>query len=189
MCTCYSKQKIFYLGLSYFVFYPWTGMSSSICQWVSTGRSVVSFWTSTSSVSDSMLDFKVLLIYYINCISFFILFDLFYFIWFCLSCFPFLRPGWERHVIALAWAQVHHIKNSHVLGCIPKTLYGVLPHLFLIHSFSTFSITLFTIAPIKCSVHLSVPHPDVFWYCLNSMGTQKNAPKKFLQPFFHICFM
>ena len=26
----------------------------------------------------------------------------------------------------------------------------------------------------------AVLHPDVFWYSLNGMGAQKNAPKKFL---------
>ena len=31
----------------------------------------------------------------------------------------------------------------------------------------------------KCSgISLTVPHPVVFWQCLNSMGAQKNAPQK-----------
>ena len=34
----------------------------------------------------------------------------------------------------------------------------------------------------------SVPHPDVFWYCLNNTGTQKNAPKKVLVPLFPYIF-
>ena len=32
----------------------------------------------------------------------------------------------------------------------------------------------------------TMPHPDVFWYCLNGMGAQKNAPKKFLVTFLYI---
>ena len=31
--------------------------------------------------------------------------------------------------------------------------------------------------------YFAIPHPDVFWYRLNSMGAQKNAPKKFLVTF------
>ena len=34
----------------------------------------------------------------------------------------------------------------------------------------------------------ATPHPDVFWYYLNSMGTQKNAPKKALVLFFPYIF-
>ena len=34
----------------------------------------------------------------------------------------------------------------------------------------------------------ATPHPDVFWYYLNSMGTQKNAPKKVLVLFFPYIF-
>ena len=30
----------------------------------------------------------------------------------------------------------------------------------------------------------TVPHPDVFWYRLNGMGTQKNGPKKVLVTLF-----
>ena len=37
--------------------------------------------------------------------------------------------------------------NTHVVYCMPKTLYGVLSQLFLIHPFSTLLITLFTIFP------------------------------------------
>ena len=33
-----------------------------------------------------------------------------------------------------------------------------------------------------------MPHPDVFWYHLNSMGTQKNVPKKVLVTFFPYIF-
>ena len=35
---------------------------------------------------------------------------------------------------------------------------------------------------------ISVPHPDVFWYHLNCMGAQKNAPKKVLVTFLHTYF-
>ena len=31
-----------------------------------------------------------------------------------------------------------------------------------------------------------MPHPDVFWYRLNGMGAQKNAPQKVLVTLFHI---
>ena len=34
----------------------------------------------------------------------------------------------------------------------------------------------------------SVPHADVFWYCLNGMGAQKNAPKKVLVTLFSYIF-
>ena len=34
----------------------------------------------------------------------------------------------------------------------------------------------------------AVLHPDVFWYCLNCMGVQKNAPKKFLVTLFPYIF-
>ena len=33
-----------------------------------------------------------------------------------------------------------------------------------------------------------MPHPDVFWYHLNSMGTQKNVPNKVLVTFFPYIF-
>ena len=33
---------------------------------------------------------------------------------------------------------------------------------------------------------MSVPHPDVFWYCLIGMTTQKSVPKKVLVTLFHI---
>ena len=33
-----------------------------------------------------------------------------------------------------------------------------------------------------------VPHPDVFWYRLNGMGGQKNAPKKVLVTLFPYIF-
>ena len=33
-----------------------------------------------------------------------------------------------------------------------------------------------------------VPHPDVFWYRLNGMGDQKNAPKKVLVTLFPYTF-
>ena len=37
-------------------------------------------------------------------------------------------------------------------------------------------------------VALLVPHPDVFWYRLNGMGAEKNAPKKGLVTFFSYIF-
>ena len=33
-----------------------------------------------------------------------------------------------------------------------------------------------------------VPHPDVFWYCLNGMCAQKNTPKKVLTTIFPFIF-
>ena len=33
-----------------------------------------------------------------------------------------------------------------------------------------------------------MPYPDVFWYCLNGMGAQKNAPKKVLVTLFPYIF-
>ena len=35
---------------------------------------------------------------------------------------------------------------------------------------------------------MSVPHPDVFWYCLIGMATQKSVLKKVLVTLFHIYF-
>ena len=63
------------------------------------------------------------------------------------------RPGWERRVITLAQACTCHNKNTRAVCCMSKT-YGVLPHLFLIHSFSALLITLFTVALIKRSICL-----------------------------------
>ena len=40
-----------------------------------------------------------------------------------------------------------HIKNTCVVCCIPKTLYGMLSQSFLIHSFSTLLITFFSCFP------------------------------------------
>ena len=40
-------------------------------------------------------------------------------------------------------AYTGHIKNTRVICRMPKTLYGMLPYLFLIHSFSTLLITIF----------------------------------------------
>ena len=37
-------------------------------------------------------------------------------------------------------------------------------------------------------LQLTVLHPDVFWYSLNGMGAQKNAPKKFRVTFFPYIF-
>ena len=62
------------------------------------------------------------------------------------------RPGWERRAIALP--HTRHIKDTRVVCCAPKTLYGVFSQLFLIHSFSTLLITLFSISLVKSSVQL-----------------------------------
>ena len=59
------------------------------------------------------------------------------------------RPGWELPAIVLARPHVCHINNTYVVRCTPKRLYGVLPQLFLIHSFSTLLITLFLIFLVK----------------------------------------
>ena len=63
--------------------------------------------------------------------------------WYC------SRPGWERCAIALARPCTHHIKNTRAVCRTPKTLYGVLSQLFLIHSFSTLLTTLFLISLVK----------------------------------------
>ena len=33
-----------------------------------------------------------------------------------------------------------------------------------------------------------VPHPDIFWYCLNGMGAQKNMPKNVFVTLFPFMF-
>ena len=50
-----------------------------------------------------------------------------------------------------------HSKNTRVLCHTPKTLHGVVPHLLLIHSFSTLLIKLFTITLIKCCPSIIKP--------------------------------
>ena len=53
--------------------------------------------------------------------------------------------------IALTSTWIHHIKNAPVVGCMPKKLNGVHPHLSLIHSFSILLIIApFTTALVKC---------------------------------------
>ena len=54
-----------------------------------------------------------------------------------------LRPGWERHVIALTRTHTWNIKNTCALCYMPKTLHGVLNHLFFISSFSMLLIIAF----------------------------------------------
>ena len=61
-----------------------------------------------------------------------------------------LRHWWERHAIALTSACTHHIKNTCVVCCTSETLYGVLSHLLLTHSFIRLLITLFIITLMKC---------------------------------------
>ena len=51
-------------------------------------------------------------------------------------------PGWERRATALVCTYIHHIKNTCVC-CMPKLLYGVLPHLFLNQNHSTFHLIFF----------------------------------------------
>ena len=55
------------------------------------------------------------------------------------------RPGWEKRAIALTRGHTCHVKNTHVIYCIPKTLYGVFLKYCMLHSFSTFYIAIFTI--------------------------------------------
>ena len=50
------------------------------------------------------------------------------------------------------------------------------------------SITLFQSLLLLANVSSAVPHPDVFWYGLNGLGAQKNAPKKVLVALFPYIF-
>ena len=50
------------------------------------------------------------------------------------------RDKQEKHVITPLHACLCNVKNTDVICASPKPLYGVLPHLFLIHSFSTLQI-------------------------------------------------
>ena len=68
--------------------------------------------------------------------------------------FWYAGPGQKKRAIILVCSSTRHIKNSDVVCHTPKTLYGVLLHLFLIHLFSILLITIFTIALIKNSVYL-----------------------------------
>lgn len=61
-----------------------------------------------------------------------------------------IRAEWERRAIAIARTSTRH--------------YDVLPPLFLIHSFSTLLIAIFTIAIIKCSVHLYSTFHVLFFF-------------------------
>ena len=62
---------------------------------------------------------------------------------------PIIRPGWERCAVALGRVCTWYIKIANVVCCTPNTLHGA--HLFPLHLFPTLSVTLFTIALIKCS--------------------------------------
>ena len=62
---------------------------------------------------------------------------------------PIIRPGWERCAVALGHVCTWYIKIANVVCCTPNTLHGA--HLFPLHLFPTLSVTLFTIALIKCS--------------------------------------
>ena len=55
------------------------------------------------------------------------------------------RSGWERHAIILTNTCLHFIKNTQVCHTAKTMCFP----LFLIHSFSTLLITLFTITLIK----------------------------------------
>ena len=57
----------------------------------------------------------------------------------------FTTPGWERRAIAIARGHTCYIKNKHAIYCIPKILHGVFLKYCMVHSFSTFHITIFTI--------------------------------------------
>ena len=63
-----------------------------------------------------------------------------------------IRSGLERHIFTLASPNRHHTKNTGVICWTPETLYGELFHLFLIHSFSTLLITIFTIYLVKSTI-------------------------------------
>ena len=59
------------------------------------------------------------------------------------------EKGVHLHKGALAHPRTRHIKSTRVVCRTPKTLYGVLSQLFLIHSFSTLLTTLFLICLVK----------------------------------------
>ena len=63
-----------------------------------------------------------------------------------------IRSGLERHIFTLASPHRHHTKNTGVIRWTPETLYGELFYLFLIHSFSTLLITIFTISLVKSTI-------------------------------------
>ena len=50
-------------------------------------------------------------------------------------------PGEKRHAVTLTHIQTYHIKNTYVVCCTPKTLYGVFPYVFMVYLFSTLLIT------------------------------------------------
>lgn len=54
-------------------------------------------------------------------------------------------------------------------------------------SSTTFKLT-FVLLDKLIPTSIAVPHPDVFWYHLNGMSTQKNAPKKALATLFPYIF-
>ena len=60
----------------------------------------------------------------------------------------------KRWATTLACTCICHIKNAHVVCCLPETFYGVFPHLFLVHSLSTLFIKIFTITLSKFSLCL-----------------------------------
>ena len=74
------------------------------------------------------------------------------------------EPGWERCAIALTRARTRHIKNKGVVSRTPEILYGILPNLFLVHSFSTLPITIFIITLMIHSVTLCSTFCLIFFF-------------------------
>ena len=64
------------------------------------------------------------------------------------------RSGREGFANTLAHAHTRNYKNTPAVWRTPNILHIVFAHLFMIHSFLTVLITLFTIAFIRCSVLL-----------------------------------
>ena len=54
-----------------------------------------------------------------------------------------------RFAIAVARPRTQHVKNTRVICCTPRTLYGALSQLFLIHSFFTLLTALFLTSLVK----------------------------------------
>ena len=68
-----------------------------------------------------------------------------------------------------------HIHCFPGLHGLPKTLYDVFPHLFVIYSFSNFLITLFTIAVMKSSVCLYSTFYLLFFHKVKYMFPVKHT--------------
>ena len=61
--------------------------------------------------------------------------------------------------------QKYKCENTHVVCRTSRRLYGMFSQLFLINSFSSFLITLFTISLLKSSVHQYSTFYLLFIYC------------------------